>query len=220
MADDGRPTLDRDVEPERIALVWISSEQAVIVRWDGEPVVEHVASGVTPRRSGAGSVRRGPARPEGGGRVAGHGTKTKHDEELRRFLTEVSSRLAGLGVVEVAGRGTLPARFAELLRRLDGRGDAALEVTTRALSRRPSDAQLKARLRRLADRDLPRRQVGRYRLAPAGPTSATGRPLRPAAGRRTLRPARSPEWQEIDDELEAMLDEYGDSRMASGPAPR
>jgi hypothetical protein len=208
---------DRDVDPERIGLVWISTQRAVIVRWDGEPVVEQIDSGVTPRRRAVGSVRRGPARPEGGGRVPGHGTKSKHDEELRRFLTDVSSRLAGLQAVEVAGRGTVPDRFAEYLRRLAGQRSEDIDVTTRALSRRPSEAQLTARLRRLADRELPRRRVGRYRLPAGGPTTPTGRPLRPAAGRRTLRPAPTPEWRDIDEQLESMLAELPGDREPDTP---
>lgn len=198
-----------DVDPERVGLVWISTQRAVIVRWDGEPVVEHLESGVTPRRRAVGSVRRGPARADGGGRVPGHGTKTKHDEELRQFLTDVAARLEGLEVVDVAGRGTVPERFAELLERKATRRNANLEVATRSLSRRPSDAQLGARLRRLVDREKPRRLVGRYRLPEAGPTTPTGRPLRPGAGRRTLRPARTPEKREIDEEIEAMLGDLG-----------
>ena len=209
MSPDGRePDAREEVDPEQVGVIWISTEQAVIARWDGEPVVEHIDSGVTPRRRAVGSVRRGPARPQGGGRVMGHGTKTKHDEELRRFLSDISARVDGLAVVEVAGRGAIPERFAALLRRDAARRNADLEVTSRALSRRPSDAQLTARLRRLADRELPRKRVGRYRLPAVGPTSKTGKPLRPAAGRRTLRPARAPEWKEIDEELEAVLAEY------------
>lgn len=207
MVEDDSARADRDVDPERVGLVWLSTQRAVIVRWDGEPVVEHLESGVTPRRRAVGSVRRGPARPEGGGRVAGHGTKTRHDEELRQFVTDVAARLADLEVVEVAGRGTLPERFAELLGRLAAGRNETVDVTPRALTRRPSDAQLKARLRRLADRELPRKRVGRYRLPTVGPATRTGRPLLPAAGRQTLRPARRPEWQEIDEALEAMLAE-------------
>ena len=191
--------------PDRVGLVWISTQRAVIVRWDGEPIVEHLESGVTPKRRAVGSVRRGPARPEGGGRVGGHGTESRHDEQLRQFLSDIASRLAGLDVVEVAGRGTVPDRFAEFLRRESARRNETMEVTARALARRPSDPQLTARFRRLADRELPRKTVGRYRLPAQGPTTRTGRPLQPAAGRRTLRPPREPEWRDIDEQLEAML---------------
>ncbi len=151
---------DPEVAPERVGLAWIGSDRAVIVRWEDEPVVEHVDSGVTPRRRAVGSVRRGPARPAGGGRVPGHGTTVKHDDELRQFLADLAYRLVGLEVVEVAGRGGLPERLADLLRSDATSRHEEATVTTRALSRRPSDAQLKARLRRLADRELPRRGGG------------------------------------------------------------
>lgn len=202
---------EHEPDPEQVALVWIGSDRAVIARWADGPKVEHVESGVPPRRRAVGSVRRGPARPKGGGRVPGHGTKAAHEEALRRFLSSVSDRLEGLEVVEVAGQGTLPSRFAELLRRLGARRETPMEVTTRSLSRRPSDAQLQARLRKLADRDLPRKRVGRYGLPAKDPISPTGRPLRAAAGRRTLRPARQPEWKEIDEQLELLLRELEES---------
>lgn len=205
---------DPEVAPERVGLAWIGSDRAVIVRWEDEPVVEHVDSGVTPRRRAVGSVRRGPARPAGGGRVPGHGTTVKHDDELRQFLADLAYRLVGLEVVEVAGRGGLPERLADLLRSDATSRHEEATVTTRALSRRPSDAQLKARLRRLADRELPRRLVGRYRLAASEPTSPTRRPLRPAAGRRTLRPPRLPESKEIAQEVELLVaepDAHGES---------
>jgi hypothetical protein len=105
----------------------------------------------------------------------------------------------------VIGRGLHPERLADLLRRVAARRDTEAVVTTRSLSRRPSDNQLGARLRKLVGEELPRRNVGRYRLPAREPATATGRPLRPAAGRRTLRPPRLPERREIDQEVEAML---------------
>jgi len=204
-----------EVDPERVGLLWIGADQAVIVRWDDEPVVEHVPSGVTPRRRPAGSVRRGPARPEGGGKVHGHGTEAKHERELRQFLQTVAGRLSGMDAIEVAGRGTLPDRFAELVRRYGTGRDEPLDVTTRVMARRPSDAQLKARLRKLTDTELPRRRVGRYRLPAQGTATRTGRPLRPAAGRRTLRPAAVPEWRDIDQQVEAMLRELDEGAEAT-----
>lgn len=194
-----------ELDPERAGVVWVSTQRAVIARWDGEPTVEHLESGVTPRRRAVGSVRRWPARSEGGGRVPGHGTEAKHDEELRRFLHDVSSRLAGLEVIEVAGRGTVPERFAELLRRAAAARSEEVDVTARTLARRPSDAQLKARLRQVVGREQPRRRVGRYKLPARGATTRTGRPLPAAGGRRTLRPAREPEWRDIAEQIEAML---------------
>ncbi len=191
-------------DPELVGLVWIGAGRAVVVRWNDEPIVEHIERAVPPKRRGFGSVRRGPARPAGGGRVPGHGTEEKHEQESRRFLSDVVGRLAGLEAVEVIGRGLHPERLADLMRHIAARRDLDTVVATRALSRRPSDNQLKARLRKLVGEELPRRRMGRYR-SPEEHAAPTGRPLRPAAGRRTLRPPRLPERREIDEEVEAML---------------
>ena len=196
---------EQATDPERVGVVWVGPDRAVVARWSGEPTLEHLNSAVSPRRRGVGSVRRGPARPSGGGRVAGHGTENRHEQELRRFLTELVGRLGDLDAVEVVGRAQYHERLAALLRRLAASRNADTIVTTRTLARRPSDKQLEARLRKLVGAELPRRDVGRYRLPASGPTSHTGRPLRPAAGRRTLRPARLREKREIDQEVEAML---------------
>jgi hypothetical protein len=195
----------RSSDPERVGLAWVAVDRAVIVRWDGEPTLEHLYPAVLPKRRAVGSVRRGPARPSGGGRVSGHGTENRHEQDIRRFLTDVVGRLSDLEEVEIVGRGRHQERVADLLRRLAARRGAELVVTTRARSRRPSDNQLKAGLRKLVGAELPRRQVGRYRSAAPGPTTETGRPLEPAAGRRTLRPPRLPEWREINEEVESML---------------
>ncbi|HET7027807.1 MAG TPA: hypothetical protein VFI28_08955 [Candidatus Limnocylindrales bacterium] len=222
MDDEQTRTSSSDLEPEQVGVVWFEPARAVIARWHDEgPVIEHLESDVPVRRRAVGSVRRGPARPFGGGRVAGQGTENMHEEEMRRFLTEVASRLADLALVEVSGRGLTHERLAELLRRLAAGRNAQPSVTTRSLSRRPSDNQLAARLRKLADVELPRRLVGRYRLPVRGPATPTGRPLRPAAGRRTLRPARVPERDEIEHEVEMMLEETPSepARDLSGPAP-
>jgi hypothetical protein len=219
-AVSGDPGTERDaaLAAEGVALAWVGTDRAVIVGWDGEPVIEHIESGVTPSRRAVGSVRRGPQRPEGGGRVPGQGTESKHDAEVRLFLERIAPRFAGLTVVEVVGRGGVPERFAELLREQAASVNHATTISVRSLSRRPSDAQLKAQLRRLADRELPRRRVGRYRLPAAEQTTPTGKPVRPAAGRRTLRPPRLPEPQAIAEEVEAMLAQPGDDGEPDGSA--
>ena len=96
-----------DIDPERIGSIWVDAERAMIARWRGKPVVERLESGVPPKRPAVGSVRRGPARPAGGGRVPGHGTEGRHRELLRRYLADLAGRLGDLDVVEVAGRGLL-----------------------------------------------------------------------------------------------------------------
>jgi hypothetical protein len=205
--NSSQPPASAVIDPQEIGVVWIDAAGAAIATWgDGpEPTVEHIVSGVTPKRRAVGSVRRGPARPSGGGSVAGHGTEEKHERELREFFAEVAGRVANLDIIEVIGRGYPHEGFAELLGRIAARRNETTHISVQTLSRRPSDAQLKARLRKASGTELPRRRVGRYRLPTIEPATATGRPLRPAAGRRTLRPARLPEAKHIAEEIELML---------------
>lgn len=200
---------DRSVDPERTGLVWIDAQRAVIVRWQDEPVVERLESGVPPRRRAVGSVRRGPARPEGGGRVGGHGSEGRHIELTRRFFGEVAERVADLDLIEVSGRGQVHEQFADVLHRLIERGDGEPEVTTRSLSRRPSDRQMAARLRKLVGEQLPRHQSGPFRLLPPERT-ASSRVREPGrAGFRNPTRRHLPEREHIDLEIEMMLADDG-----------
>jgi hypothetical protein len=190
---------------EDVGLVWVDGQRAVVARWRDEPVLREIESGAPPRRRAVGSVRRGPARPQGGGRVGGHGTEGRHIEMTRRFFAEIADELADAESVEVVGRGQLHEQFADVLRHLAERGDGQPEVTTRRLSRRPSDAQMAARLRRLVGEELPRRTSGPYRPQPPSET-ASGRARDPGrAGFRNPRPRHLPEREAIDLEIEMML---------------
>ena len=197
------------IDPEEAGLVWIDGQRAVIVRWEDEPVLEQLESGVPPKRRAVGSVRRGPARPRGGGRVGGHGTEGRHEELLGQYFGAVAERLADLDVVEVNGRGEVHQQFAELLRNLVEKGDGKPEVSTRSLARRPSDRQLAARFRRMVGEQLPRRMSGPYRpLAPD--RDASGRVRQPTrADLPNQRPRHLPEHKEIALEIEMMLADTG-----------
>lgn len=193
------------LDPERAGLVWIDEQRAVIVSWEDEPVLERVESGVPRRRRAVGSVRRGPGRPGGGGRVGGHGTEGRHLELTRRFFGEVAERLADLDQVEVSGRGQVHEQFADVLQQLAQSGDGQPEVTTRTLSRRPSDRQMAARLRKLVGERLPRRRAGPYRPLPSA-QDASGRARTPTrADFRNPTRRHLPEREAIDLEIEMML---------------
>jgi hypothetical protein len=194
------------LDPERAGLVWIDAQRAVIARWkSGDVVLENLESAVPPRRRAIGSVRRGPARPHGGGRVAGQGTEGRHLELIRRYFTDVAERVADLDVVEVIGRGQPHEQFAAVLRHLAALGDGEPAVTVRRLSRRPSERQMAARLRSMVGQELPRRRSGPYR-PPEAAKAASGRIKAPS--RDDLRnPTRRhlPEQREIELEVEMML---------------
>jgi hypothetical protein len=197
------PPTGAAADSERIGLVWMDAERALIAYWRDEPVVERIESGVPPKRTAVGSVRRGPARPASGSHRAAHRTEGRHVELMRRYLADLAERLADLDQVEVSGRGQPHARFAELLERLGAQAGGSLVVTTRSTARRPTEPQLIARLRKLADQELPRRTSGPYRDPLPDPEAS--RPARPAAARRNPRPRRLPERREIDLEVEMML---------------
>jgi hypothetical protein len=193
------------MEPEQIGTVWIDARGAVIGRWQDEPVFEEIASDVPPKRRAVGSVRRGPARPRGGGRVAGTGTEGQHVEEMRHFFASVAERVADLDAVEVSGRGPVHERFAAVLERLSVSGDGRLDVSVRPLSRRPSQRQMAARLRKLVGEPLPRRTEGAYRPSEPG-RDASGRPRRPRPEDvRNPRPRHLPERKAIELEVRMLL---------------
>lgn len=199
--------MDRSDSPEEVGLIWIDARHAAVVTWDGAPVVRWIDSDVPVRRKAAGSVRRGPARPGGGGRVGGHGTQGRYLEEMRRYLAEVAETAAGLDYVEVSGRGPVHEQFADLLRGLSDRTDHGVSVAVRPLARRPSERQLVARLRKLVHREPPRVSSGPYRPLPPERT-ASGRVRTPTRDDLpNQKPRHLPERQEIDREVEMMLAE-------------
>ena len=50
MADDEQAAQDSTRSPDDAAVVWVDARHAVIVRWEDEPVVEWIESGVPRRR--------------------------------------------------------------------------------------------------------------------------------------------------------------------------
>jgi hypothetical protein len=172
----------------------MDTQQALIARWRGEPVVERFESGVPPKRPPVGSIRRGPARPFGGGRVPGHGTEGRHLERLRDYFALLAGLLSDLDAIEVAGRGSSYEQLADLLRRLAARRDGEVQITTRPAARRPTERQMVARLREMVGAQLPRRTHGSYRWTRSQPTVP-----------RLPKPRHLPERREIELEVELLL---------------
>lgn len=195
-----------EVDPHRVGLVWMDTREAIITRWQGQPTVERLESSVPPMRKAVGSVRRGPARPSGGGRVPGHGTKARHLDLLRGYFADLADRMADLEVVEVAGRGMAYEQFADLLRRLASRRAMDVEVTTWRMSKPPTEPQLVARLREMVGEQLPRLTVGSRRSTDMEPTAPSGRHAEPSEAQSTnAKRIPVPERQEIEREIEIML---------------
>ena len=132
-------------------LVWIDSERAVIVRWDGVPKLTRIESEVPTHRRLGGHVGRDPLL-----RAMGSPPPDRHREEhMRHHLRTVADLLAGTDDVEVIGPGTVHEHLAELLRvedRVHGRTRTVLASPAGLFS----EAQLVARVRTSAG-DPPKR---------------------------------------------------------------
>jgi hypothetical protein len=132
-------------------LVWIDSERALIVRWDGSAKVTRVESAVPSHRRIGGHVSHDPDL-----RTIGSPSPDPHRlEHLRQYLRQVADRLEPADTVEVIGPGTVHEHLADLLAEEDrhhGRSRVVLASSAALLS----EAQLIARVRTAAG-DPPRR---------------------------------------------------------------
>jgi hypothetical protein len=134
-------------------LVWIDTEEAIIIRWDDRATVERVRSDVPGRRRSAGRDRIGSGvRGGGGGPEAAERNRRAH---LATFLDEVAGHVPVDDDVLVVGPGAVRERLERSLRADDRRLGHHRLVHT-AASERMSEAELVARVRELAG-DAPRR---------------------------------------------------------------
>ena len=144
-------------------LVWIDSEEAVIVRiLEGSPRVERIESTVPPHHRATGHVRHDPGVRHGGGGRAQDAGEPHRLEHLRQFIAEVTNRLPLGDNLLILGPGTVHERLAgHLARRPDQHGRHGEIV--REASPPLTDRQLVARLRRFAGEAPRRRYVGKRR---------------------------------------------------------
>jgi hypothetical protein len=138
-------------------LVWIDSEEAIIVRWDDRATVERLHSEVEGRhRSSAhGSVPQGAYRGRGGGDA--ELLERARREHLRRFVDEVASHVPGGDDVTVVGPGIVRRRLEQELRADDRRHGRSRHVRSTAADRL-TEQELVAHVRALAG-DAPRRRA-------------------------------------------------------------
>jgi hypothetical protein len=137
------------IEPR--TLVWIDSNRAVIVRWDGTARLTRIESEVPRHRRLGGHVQRDPVL-----RAMGSPSPERHRlEHLRRYLRTVADELVATDDTEVIGPGTVQEQLAALLRN----DDVVHGRSRRVLAARAgpcSEAQLVARVRTAAG-DAPKR---------------------------------------------------------------
>jgi hypothetical protein len=163
MTTQGAPGQPGPGEARPSTLVWIDSEEAVIVRLlEGSPRVEHIESAVPPHHRATGHVRHDPAVRHGGGGRAQDAGEPHRLEHLRQFIAQVANRLPRSDNLLILGPGTVHERLAGHLAHRPAQPGHHGEIVREA-SPPLTDRQLVARLRRFAGVEPRRRSVGAYR---------------------------------------------------------
>ena len=136
-------------------LVWIDSEEAIIVRWEDRATVERVRSEVPARHRSTGHVRVDPRTRHGGGGATADTMDRERREQLRAFLAEVAAHVPEADDVVVVGPGTVRERLERTLRQDDRARHRDRRVRS-AASERVSERELVAHVRELAGDPAPR----------------------------------------------------------------
>jgi hypothetical protein len=138
-------------------LVWIDSEEAIIVRWADRATVDRVRSEVPGRHRVAGSAQDDPAeRYEYGG--SGDGIERARREQLRRFVDGVAAQVPDEDDVTVVGPGLLRERLERTLRAADRHHNRHRSVRSAAAGRLTQE-ELVAHVRTLAGEAPARRGI-------------------------------------------------------------
>jgi hypothetical protein len=139
-------------------LVWIDSEEAIIVRWADRATVERVRSEVHAHGHTNGHGPQGPAGRHGAS--TGDAAKRARQDDLRLFVDDVAARVPAADDVTVVGPGVLRARLERLLR-ADDRRHGRRRLVHSAAAERLSEQELVAHVRALAGDEAPRQGVAR-----------------------------------------------------------
>lgn len=136
-------------------LVWIDSEEAIIVRWADRATVERIRSDVPGRHRSTGHVRMDPTVRHGGG-AGPEDVDRPRRARLVAFVEDVAGHLAQDGDVHVVGPGMVRERLERSLRANDRRRGRRRNVHA-APAERLTEQELVARVRELAG-DAPKRR--------------------------------------------------------------
>ncbi len=137
-------------------LVWIDSEEAIIVRWADRAAVERIRSDVPGRHRSTPHVRVDPTIRHGGGGATADVAERARRSHLRAFLEDVARHVPDIDDVTVVGPGIVRERLERNLRADDRRHGRRRHVHSSA-AERLTEQELVARVRALAG-DAPRRQ--------------------------------------------------------------
>jgi hypothetical protein len=134
-------------------LVWIDSEEAIIVRWADRATVERVRSEIHLHGHSNGHGPQGPAGRHGAG--AADAARRARQDDLRLFVDDVAERVPPTDDVTVVGPGVLRARLERTLR-ADDRRHGRRRLVHSAAADRLSEQELVAHVRALAGDEAPR----------------------------------------------------------------
>ena len=182
-AEPPHASAEATLRAERFALVWIDSERATILRWQGRVVTETLVSDVPPHIRSTAHVRHDPTVRRGGSGRGQDDAERRRNEHLRSFLRAVADRLGEDDRIEILGTGTVGERLAAMIRRRTAHRHSPPRVeasTSMPLTPRQMAARLRQRLG-LGDR---RRTVGAYRWTGELPRTRSGALIGP---RRVLK---------------------------------
>jgi hypothetical protein len=139
-------------------LVWIDSEEAIVVRWADRATVERIRSDVPGRHRSGGATRTDPAeRYEYGG--GADGLERTRREQLRHFVDGVAAQVPDADDVTVVGPGLVRERLERTLRAEDRHHGRHRHVHS-APSERLTEQELVARVRAIAGDAPPRGGTG------------------------------------------------------------
>lgn len=138
-------------------LVWIDSEEAIIVRWEDRATVERVRSEVEGRHRSSGHVRIDPSVRHGGGRASPDSLERARREHLRAFIEEVAQHVPPADDVMVVGPGIVRERLERGIRADDRKHSRKRHVHS-AAAERLTEQELVAHVRTLAG-DAPKRRA-------------------------------------------------------------
>jgi hypothetical protein len=155
--NDLRSSHEQDERPH--ALVWIDSQEAIVVRWeDDQARIERLTSELPDHHESPGHLRHDPAIRHGGGRSQDTVESRRH-EYLGRFVRDVTHRLPHDTDLTVLGPGTTRDHLVRTIRASDAEHHHDRRVVGRRSSRK-TDRQLVALLRELEGDAAPRRTTG------------------------------------------------------------
>ena len=156
-----------------VALVWIDSDGARILRWRRRVVTEKIESDVPPHVRSTAHVRHDPADRHGGSGRGQDDAERRRNEHLRSFLKTVAGRLADDAYVEILGTGTVGERLGRLLRTRTARQPSRPNVVV-VHSNWLTTRELATRLRQRLGLRPRRRTVGAYRWSGELPRTRSG----------------------------------------------